>query len=332
MSPLVRILDGTARALAVVALVAACGPSSGVIGPVGTPPPSTEPSVVQSEDPTPPPSPAGSIDPSGGPSTSPSGPPASSPGGSVAPSSPSASPAGTTVVRAYLTLADGLVPVLRSVPATKGVARAAINALLAGPSSSDGASVGTAVPSGVSLLGISISGETASVDLSSAFASGGSTASQVSRVAQVVYTLTQFGNVTSVKLQVAGTALPVPDDRGTIRTDAVSRADYREQLPEIFVDRPAWHASIGNPARITGVTRVFEATFRVRLVDAAGNTLADRQVMASCGSGCWGAFDVTLGYAVRAPQWGTLRMYNPSARDGSPEDVRDEPVWLTPAG
>jgi sporulation and spore germination protein/immunoglobulin-like protein involved in spore germination len=332
MSPLVRILTGTARAIAMVALVAACGPSSGVIGPVGTPPPSVEPSVVQSEDPTPPPSPAGSIDPSAGPSTPPSGPSASSPGGSVASSSPSASQAGTTVVRAYLTLADGLVPVLRSVPATKGVARAAINALLAGPSSSDGAAVGTAVPSGVSLLGISVSGETATVDLSSAFASGGSTASQVSRVAQVVYTVTQFSNVTSVKLQVAGAALPVPDDRGSIRTDAVGRADYREELPEIFVDRPAWRASLGNPARIAGLTRVFEATFRIRLIDAAGSTLADQQVMASCGSGCWGSFDLTLAYAVRTPQWGTLRIYNPSAKDGRPEDVREEPVWLTPAG
>lgn len=320
----------TARAISIAAFVAACGPSAGVVGPVGTPPPSSDPSVVQSADPTPPPSAGSSV----APSTSP--PPATSSGPSAAPSSNGASAgptatASATVVRAYFNLADGLVPVLRSVPETKGVARAAVNALLAGPSSGDGPQVTSAVPAGVTLLGISISGNTATVDLSSTFASGGSTASQISRVAQVVYTLTQFGNVSDVKFQVGGAALAVPDDHGSIHSDAVGRADYRERLPEIFVDRPAWRAAIGNPARISGLSRVFEATFRVRLVDGSGRTVVDRQVMASCGSGCWGTFDVTLAYTVPAAQWGTLRVYNPSAKDGTPEDVRDEPVWLTPA-
>jgi hypothetical protein len=210
------------------------------------------------------------------------------------------------------------------------VARAAINALLAGPSASDGSAVTTSVPSGTTLLGIAIAVGVASVDFSSPFATGDSAASQISRVAQVVYTLTQFGNVDAVRIEVDGRPLPVPDDGRTIHTDAVGRADYRERLPEIFVDRPAWRAAIGNPARVTGLTRVFEATFRVALLDGAGRTLVDRQVMATCGSGCWGTFDVTLSYTVGSAQWGTLRVYNPSARDGSPEDVRDEPVWLEP--
>ena len=53
--------------------------------------------------------------------------------------------------------------------------------------------------------------------------------------------------------------------------------------------------------------------------------------MATCGTGCRGTFDVTLRYTVSKGQWGTLRVYDPSAKDGSPEDIRDYPVWLTPA-
>jgi germination protein M len=326
-----------ASVVTIAALVVACGPSAGIAGPIDSPQASSDPSVVQSADPTPPPS----VTASGAPSTEPSS-AGSSPAQSATTRSagPSSTPAGTTVVRAYFLLDDGagaaptLVPVLRSVPQTTGVARAAMNALLGGPSSSESSAthpVSSSMPAGVTLLGISIASNVATVDLSSTFASGGSTAVQISRAAQVVYTVTQFGNVTGVKFEVEGAPLAVPDGTGTVRSSAVGRAQYRERLPEIFVDRPAYGAAIGNPARVTGLTDVFEATFRVRLVDGSGRTLVDRQVMASCGSGCWGTFDVTLDYAVPNAQWGTLRVYNPSAKDGSPEDIRDEPVWLTPA-
>ena len=99
-------------------------------------------------------------------------------------------------------------------------------------------------------------------------------------------------------------------------------------------------SSIGRPTaphspaggHIVGNADVFEATFRVAVIDAGGKTLVDRQVMATCGSGCRGTFDVTAQYKVTKAQWGTLRAYNPSAKDGSPEDVREYPVWLTPGG
>ncbi len=81
-----------------------------------------------------------------------------------------------------------------------------------------------------------------------------------------------------------------------------------------------------------GNADVFEATFRVRVVDAGGKTLVDQQVMASCGSGCRGTFSTTVDYVVGKGQWGTLRAYDLSAKDGTPENVREYPVWLTPGG
>jgi len=100
-------------------------------------------------------------------------------------------------------------------------------------------------------------------------------------------------------------------------------------LPIIWVDRPAFNAAIGNPARITGTTDVFEATFRIAILDATGRVLADEMVMATCGTGCRGTFDVTIAYTVNRAQYGILRVYNLSAKDGSPEAVRDYRVWLT---
>jgi hypothetical protein len=45
-----------------------------------------------------------------------------------------------------------------------------------------------------------------------------------------------------------------------------------------------------------------------------------------------GRFDVNVAYDVPKAQWGTLRVWDGSAKDGTPENVREYPVWLTPAG
>ena len=313
-----------------LALVGACVPSSGDAGTVPPPPSTGTPSVVPA---SPDVTPGTPEPPTADPSSSPSGTP---------PASPSPTPtAATTIVRAYFFLGSftgdaGLVPVLREVPKTQAVATAAVTALLEGPSADElGArpAMYGVVPEGTRLLGLRISDGIATVNLSREFESGGGSMSIFGRLAQVVYTLTQFPTVTGVSFELDGQPVTVFGGEGVILDGPVSRADYRDdQLPEIFVDRPAWGAAAGNPIRITGLTRVFEATFRVQLIDARGGILETRTVMASCGTGCWGTFDVSIAYDVTSPQWGTLRVFDDSPRDGTPENVRDYPVWLTPAG
>jgi len=39
---------------------------------------------------------------------------------------------------------------------------------------------------------------------------------------------------------------------------------------------------------------------------------------------------VTIRYAVGKAGWGTLRVFEPSAKDGSPTNTTEYPVWLTP--
>jgi hypothetical protein len=225
------------------------------------------------------------------------------------------------------------VPTLRVVPKTTGVARAAMEALLDSATIRDAyAQISTAVPPGTSLLGISIKNGVATVDLSREFESGGGSASAMYRLGQVTYTLTQFSTVRAVLFQVEGRTVTTFGAEGVQLDGPQSRADFEELLPSNFVDRPAFGAAAGNPARVTGTSNVFEATFRIAILDGSRKVLVDQMAMATCGTGCRGTFDVTLRYDVPKAQWGTLRVYFGSAKDGSPQDIRDYPVWLTPAG
>ena len=316
-------------ALAGLLLIVAACTSSGGLGPVPTVPPTTAPSIEpgpSDETPSIPPSPSAS--PSGSASASPSIPPSGEP-------SPS-SPAETMLVRAYYILdgapgVEGLVPTLRVVPKTTGVARAAMNALL-DPQAvlAKYSQLSSGIPSGTKLLGISIKNGVATVDFSSEFESGGGSASAAYRLGQVTYTLTQFPTVRSVLFQVEGRTVTTFGSEGIVLDGPQTRKDFEDLLPSIFVDRSAFGAAANNPARVTGNANVFEATFRLALLDGSGKVLVDQQAMATCGTGCRGTFDVTLQYDVPKAQYGTLRVYFGSAKDGSPQDIRDYPVWLTP--
>ena len=316
---------------AAMLIVAACGGGGGNLGSV----PPASPSPSASTDPGPDLTPEPSATPTSVPSSAPSSEPSSDP--SVTPS-PTATPSETMIVRAYFVLGgepgvEGLVPTLRDVPKSVAVATAAMHALLDGvPGGSRYAAISTAIPAGTELLGLTIKNGVATVDLSTEFDSGGGSASMQYRLAQVVYTLTQFSTVKSVVFQIDGQTVTVFGSEGINLDGPVDRADFRDQLPSMFVDRPAFGAALGNPGRVSGSANVFEATFRVAILDGSGKVLADEQVMATCGTGCWGTFDARVSYSVSKAQWGTLRVYDPSEVDGSPTDVRDYPVWLTPGG
>ena len=336
-SPLVILVAALAFA------AAACTPSAGALGTPATPSatqaastgagpsdalPSQEPTVEPSAQASPSvePSAAGSASP--GATSTPGTPPTSKPAAPTA--APTQGSTATMVVRAYFILGSftdnaGLVPVLRTVPQTQAVARVAMVALLAGPNQAEmsvSPAMYTSIPDGTRLLDISIAGGVATVNLSGEFKAAATTSQQRAANSQVVYTLTQFSSVTRVQIEVGGAA----------QGGATDRADYRDLLPAIFVDRPAWGAALGNPGRVAGLANVFEATFRVQVMDATDKVLADQQVMASCGTGCWGTFKTDVSYTVAKGQYGTLRVFDLSAKDGTPENVTEYRVWLAPAG
>jgi hypothetical protein len=245
------------------------------------------------------------------------------------------------IVRAYFFLGspggpagnEGLVPILREVPATRAVAAAAMRELLRGPKGAEldaSPAMSSAIPDGTRLLGVDIADGTATVDLSGEFAAGGGTTSTLARLAQVVYTLTQFGTVDRVRFALDGEPVRSFGSEGLILDGPVNRADYREMLPSIFVDRPAWGAAAGNPMRLSGIANTFEAQFMVQVLDGRGRVIAEEPVLATCGTGCWGTFKVDVAYDIERAQYGTLRVFEPSAKDGSPIKVVEYRVWLTP--
>jgi len=298
-------------------LVAACGTGAGDLGPVATPPPAPGGSLdAPSAEPTP-----------GTTAGAASASPGSSSGSSQAP---------TTTVRAYFFLGSftgnaGLVPVLREIPRTPAVGAAALDALIQGPNErelSASPAMYSYVPAGAKVLKLAISNGRATVLLSQEWAAGGTKDSFIGRNAQLVYTLTQFPTVTSVDVQVEGQS---SSTEGGIDLAMTRESTATGALAAIFVDSPAWGGVLANPARVTGLANVFEAAFRIQVLDGAGHSLADIPAMATCGTGCWGTFDVAVRYSVGSAQWGTLRVYDRSAKDGSKEHVVDYPVWLTPS-
>jgi sporulation and spore germination protein/immunoglobulin-like protein involved in spore germination len=329
-------------ALLILALVAACAaPAASPSPAVSGTPTASLPSPTASPSPSPTAAPTPSATPS--PTLTPA-----TPSPTIAPT-PTPTPTTTMIVRAYFLLGDGsggevvneptLVPVLRTVPESPATATAAVRALLAGPSAKERAAmpqIATLIPAGSRLLGIEISGGLATVDLSAEFASlspldagDGGVFSLRGRLAQVVYTLTQFTTVDRVNFKLEGKPVTVFASEEIVLDKPVTRATYRDRyLPLIFVDRPAWGAALLNPGRVTGLANVFEAQFRIALLDRNDKVLVDVPVLATCGTGCWGGFDVTLSYDVSSAQWGTLRVWDISEYSGKPVAVREYPVYL----
>ncbi len=84
-----------------------------------------------------------------------------------------------------------------------------MEALLAGPNALEtDIGWGTSIPADTELLDINIRDGIAIVDLSAEFEQGSGTLAEVMRVAQVVFTLTQFDSVSAVSFRIEGEDSP----------------------------------------------------------------------------------------------------------------------------
>jgi hypothetical protein len=230
-------------------------------------------------------------------------------------------------VQAWLMRGGLLFSSARTVTSAKAVGRAAVTALLAGPDAAErAAGVTTAIPAGTRLLGLNIAGGTATVNLSAAFGQAGTAAA--ARLAQVVYTLTQFPAVSQVRFQIGGTG--VTTVAGVPVQQAQTRAGYASWLPPITVTAPPIGAAVRSPVTVTGTADVFEAAVSLRVLGASGNEIARSFTTASCGTGCRGGYAATVTYSVSHAQPGTIEVYEVSAKDGTAVHVQSIPVTLLP--
>jgi len=200
--------------------------------------------------------------------------------GSTATATTSTTSAGSDSVVVYF-LQDGKVaPVRVEIEATRAVATAAVEALLAGPPEG----YETALPAGGRLESLTIDAGVATATLSDQLRSLDAAAE-----AQLVYTLTQFSTVTGVR------TLPQPlnDEDGAPLGEPATRADFEQETPAILIETPLPHASVTSPVRVAGTANTFEATFQIEL-RREGEPLVHRTVTATSGTGTRGTFEIEL--------------------------------------
>lgn len=137
----------------------------------------------------------------------------------------------TTVLVYFLDTDGRAVPRPRTVTDT-GVAAAAVRALITGPDASEaGSGLATAFPPDTVLLGITIDQGTAVVDLSAEFETGAGSASTLGRLAQLVYTLTEFSSVERVRLVLDGKAVDTFGSEGVVIDGPLTRSDFTDSVP-----------------------------------------------------------------------------------------------------
>lgn len=237
--------------------------------------------------------------------------------------------ADTLLLSVYFMRDEKIGAAHREVPHTLQVATAAMNLLLEGPTQEEiDAGMSTAVPQGTRLLGISIDAGVATVDLSGEFASGGGSLSMAARLAQVVYTLTQFPTVETVTFMLDGEPVDVFGGEGLILDHPVGRANFEELTPAIFVEAPAVGDEVSSPMRIWGTANTFEAMFMVTLRGPGDEIVFEEPAMATSGSGTRGTFDLTFTWDADVTGAGTLVVWEASAKDGSPINVVEIPVTI----
>ena len=234
--------------------------------------------------------------------------------------SPDSTPGEEMAVRVYFLRGEKLGVAERQVPKSDAVATAAMTALCLGPNADEKqAGLGTAVPAGTGLLGLSVEDGVATVDLSGDFASGGGSLSMQARVAQVVYTLTQYPTVKRVDFRLNGEPVTALGGEGLVLEPGQTRADWRDFEPTIFVERPGVGAVVGSPFVFEGTAMVFEGSFMVELADVTGQLLVKLPVQASAGGPERGDFRESLVYDTTVTS-GTLIVYDQSMEDGSRQD------------
>lgn len=229
------------------------------------------------------------------------------------PPPPEPPPTDKTRVSVYFLREGRIAAAGREIEPTRAVARAALDALAAGPSPAERrAGMTTSVPRKLEISRLAVEDGVARVDF---------VGEVCPPTAQIVFTLTQFPTVR----RVTGDCIPK-----SAYGQGLTRADLEELMPPILVESPTVGDELRSPLRVTGSANTFEATFVVRLTDGEDRELAEQVVTATSGSGDRGTFDVTVPFEIDAATAGVLLAFERSAEDGSQLHLVEIPLRLAP--
>jgi spore germination protein GerM len=239
---------------------------------------------------------------------------------------------GVVTYQVWWANSDGLFVTYRTQSKTPRVGTAALEALLEGPEGFEqDYGLSTSVPEGTQLLGLVIDDGIARVDLTSEFESGGGSASMQTRLAQIVYTITQFPTVKGVLFSLDGEPIDVLGGEGVVIDHPLTRGDYADLLPPILVTRPTFEEPVASPVVIRGSANVFEANVTVKVLDEDENVIAETFTTATCGTGCRGTYRVSVPFELDREQDGWIVVHDDDAAGAGrpPHEVRI-PVRLVP--
>jgi hypothetical protein len=217
----------------------------------------------------------------------------------------------------YLARGVHVAPVRRVAPHASALARASLVALLQGPTATERRSgYSSAIPSGTALRGLSLVRGRLTVDLSRRYQEGGGSLSMQLRVAEVVFTATQFPSVRQVAFRLDGEPVEAIGGEGVVVEPSVGRAAFEVVAPPILIEQPLPGDVVRKPLIVRGSANVFEAQLVVDVRTPGGKLLAHRTVHASAGTGMRGRFSVHIpleSYSGKA----IVVAYTHSAKNGA---------------
>ncbi len=215
----------------------------------------------------------------------------------------------------------------RRIARTPSVARAATELLLAGPSAEErSAGLSSAIPADTHLRSLDLADGVLTVDVSKEFVANADGPAMRRRLAQLVFTLTQFETVVSVRLRIDGVPTTTFGTSGVTLDGPIDRSDFTAETPLILVETLAPGDVVKGSARVAGMNNTFENNVRIRIVGADGRTLADTFTTGHGPMGQWGRFETTVPFDRGPNSTGKVVVFESSAKDGSEINAVEVPV------
>ncbi len=183
--------------------------------------------------------------------------------------------------------------------AAPAVLRGALTAVLAGPTPDErAAGLHTEIPPGTTLRDLGLADGQAIVDLSGDYESGGGTLSMTARLAQVIFTATQFDNSDRVLFWLDGEPLRFFGGEGITLDEPQARMHVdRSFTGGIIIDTPVPGAIVRSPFIVTGEGDLFEG-YSALWVWRDGESIAGPFGVQAGAWGMWDEFETVVALDV----------------------------------
>lgn len=181
-------------------------------------------------------------------------------------------------------------------------------------------------PKATAVLGITVNGDTAVVNLSKEAQNQTNSGSQgeALSVQQLVYTVTATDNaVKKVELQVAGKKVTDLWGHG-FGANPATRAPALDVQGFVWLLSPTQGATVGSPVTLSGIACVFEGTVNIQVVQGS-TVVKELNTMTDGGCPRFGKWSISVDLA---PGDYLVKAFEYSAKDGTPQYIDDKAITV----